>query len=742
MMAVLSIVFGVSFTVAVCAALGRTLRARLGVALQAGERWPVDLVVGAALLSLMVCALGFLGLLYWWVFLAVGLAALAAAVRARPPAPAGSAERVDGTRRDLLPVERWLYGGVAAAFTLLYLCHAMAPEMSPDGSSYHLGLVARYLRQHGLERITTHMYSNLSQGFEMLFLFAFAFGRHSAAALVHFAFLVTLPLAILTYARRYGLGMAGAGGALFVYASPVVGLDGSIAYNDVATAAILFVLFLLVRMWWDEGEDRLAPLIGLLAGFAYAVKYSAGLAVPFALLTMAAGMLRRRRWRWKPLALAAACAGWMMAPWLIRNAVWFDNPFSPFFNQWFPNPYIHIAFEQDYRANMRTFSGVTDPAEIALQATVRGNKLGGLAGPVFLLAPVGLLASRRREGRWLWLGALVFGLPYAANIGTRFLIPCLPYVALAVAMVFARAPVLLSMLVAVHALASWPAVIPVYAHPHAWRLEGIRWKAALRLESEEGYLARKFPEYSVARMVEEKVPEREKILTFAQIPEAYTTRETLVVYQAAWNEVLGDMLLTPFNPGAQPARRLEFRFEPRRLRRLRVVQTASGSREHWSIAELRVYGRGAELPRERRWRLRAHPNPWDVQRAFDNSPATRWRSWEGLFDGMWVEVDFGAGTEVDVVRLECAADQPGIRLRLEGDAGAGWEEIPAVLAERNAGVPAGLRRMVAEEMKRAGVRYVLAHTGGFGWEDFRERAAAWNVSPLGEARGVRLYRFE
>lgn len=741
MISVLSILFGVVFTVAVCAALGRASRVRIGVLLRAGERWPVDLVVGAALLSLVVCALGFLGLLYWWAFLALGLAALAAG-RARPSEPIASTEAGGFGPMGLGRFERWLYGAVATAFALLYFSYAMAPEMSADGSSYHLGLVARSLRRHGFERITTHMYSNLSQGFEMLFLFAFAFGRHSAAALVHFAFLATLPLAMLAYARRYGLGRAGAGGALFVFTSPVVGLDGSIAYNDVATAAILFVLFLLVRIWWDERTDALAPLIGLLAGFGYAVKYTAGLAVPFALLTMAAGMLRERRWRWKPLALAAACACLMMAPWLIRNAVWFDNPFSPFFNKLFRNPYIHIAFEQDYRANMRTFSGVTDPAEIVWQATVSGDKLGGLTGPLFLLAPLGLLALRRREGRWLWLGALIFGLPYAANIGTRFLIPCLPYVALAMAMVFARAPVLLPLLVAVHALVSWPSVIPIYAHQYAWRLDGIRWKAALRLESEEGYLARKFPDYSVARMVEEKVPEREKILTFAQIPEAYTTRETLVVYQGAWNEVLGDMLLTPFNPGAQPARRLEFRFEPRRLRRLRVVQTASGSREHWSMAELRVYGRGEELRRESRWRLRAHPNPWDVQRAFDNSPATRWRSWEGLFDGMWVEVDFGAGTEVEGVSVECAADQPSIRLRLEGDAGAGWEEVPAVLAERDAGAPAGLRRMVAEEMKRAGVRYVLVHTGGFGWEDFRERAAAWNVTQLGEARGVRLYRFE
>lgn len=75
---------------------------------------------------------------------------------------------------------------VFTVYLAAYFTNAMTPERSPDGTAYHLGLVARYLREHGFRRITTNMYANLSQGVEMLYLFAFAFGRHSAAALVHF----------------------------------------------------------------------------------------------------------------------------------------------------------------------------------------------------------------------------------------------------------------------------------------------------------------------------------------------------------------------------------------------------------------------------------------------------------------------------------------------------------------------------------------------------------------------------
>ena len=66
--------------------------------------------------------------------------------------------------------------------------YALAPETSPDGMMYHLGLPNLYLQAHGIVRITTTFYATLSQGMEMLFLFAFAFGRHSAAASVHYLF--------------------------------------------------------------------------------------------------------------------------------------------------------------------------------------------------------------------------------------------------------------------------------------------------------------------------------------------------------------------------------------------------------------------------------------------------------------------------------------------------------------------------------------------------------------------------
>src|SRR6185437_7558007 len=154
-------------------------------------------------------------------------------------------------------VIRYLFGGIAAAFTVLYFFNAWAPEISPDGASYHLGLVARYLRARGFERITTDMLAAFSGGVDMLYVPAFAIGRHSAAALLHFTFLMALALAVLAYGKRIGKPLAGAAAALLVYLSPVVGIDGTTAYTDVATAAIVFSVFYWIQLWDANRDSRL-----------------------------------------------------------------------------------------------------------------------------------------------------------------------------------------------------------------------------------------------------------------------------------------------------------------------------------------------------------------------------------------------------------------------------------------------------------------------------------------------------
>lgn len=730
------ILFGAGFTVAVSLALGRLLLRQLGLRLHRLEEGFLAFVTGAACLSAAVFWLAVAHLLYKGVLLALGAAVLAIAWRLK--AHHSPSHRLP----PLQPFWKRLFAAAFAVYTVLYFCNAMAPEISADGTEYHLGLVARYLRERGFPRITTNLYASLSQGVELLFLYAFAFGRHSAASLVHFAFLAALPFGMIAWARRFGVPAAGATGALLFYLSPVVGIDGTSAYIDVAVAAGAFAVFYLLEIWDRERTPALLVPIGLLAGFAYAAKYTAFVAFPYALGFVAWKLRRARQPLARPLAVVSLCAALIAAPWAVKNWIVVDNPFSPFLNRWFRNPYIHVSFEEEYRRHMRHYPGLGSYAEIPLEVTVRGRVLAGLLGPVFLLAPLALLSLRWPQGRRLLGAAAVFGSTYFANIGTRFLIPAAPFVALAMGMIFTRAPGIAPAVVVFHGLISWPSHIKMYADPYCWRLERVTWREALRIVPEEEWLNRRWAGYPIARMIEDLVPPGEKVFAWQRVSEAYTNREILVAYTAAFNHTLGDILWTPMIPEYHPVWRFTFQFPPERVRKLRVVQNGRSETELWAVNEFRVYADGEALPPRASWRMTARPNPWEVELAFDGNPATRWRSWEAMQPGMFVELDFGEETAVSRVVLECSQDHGQTRLKLEGlDAGGRWK----LLGEprfSDAAVPSDLRRRATEAVKARGVRYLLIHDSDFRAEDFRTRASEWGLRFLAERAGARLYRIE
>ena len=389
MPAVLYILFGAGLTIAVSIAAGRLLLGRTKLPLDRAEHHVFSFLLGSALLSLIVFLLCTAGLARKGVFLAVGVLLLVAGYRSRPVL-APSLMRLSAIWKLLLL-------SVGGAYFLLYFFNALAPEISPDGSTYHLGLVARYLREHAFHRITNDMYASYSQGIEMLFLFAFAFGRHSAAAMVHFSYLLALAAMVVLYARRAGMAPAGVCAALIVFASPIFGVDGTSAYNDVATACIAFGVFYLLQIWDVERTAALAIPIGLLAGFAYAAKFTLAVAIPYALGFVVWRSWRSRRPFLKPAITIAVCALLMMVPWMAKNWLWVHNPFSPFLNSVFPNPYIQVGFEQEYGYHMRHYEGIRSNAELPWLVTVDG-RLSGFLGPLFLLAPLGLLGARPARG--------------------------------------------------------------------------------------------------------------------------------------------------------------------------------------------------------------------------------------------------------------------------------------------------------------------------------------------------------
>jgi hypothetical protein len=735
MKASLYILFGSLFTAGTSWALGALLFHVLAIRLKRLEERLLEFVVGSGLLSGVVFVLCCVRMARKGVFLALGVAAIGGALRLGLHRSRGEALPAISARW------RWVIGICFGLFTVLYFSNAMSPEMSPDGAAYHLPFPEAYYRAHGFVRIWWNMYANLTEGIELLFLFAYAFGRQSAAALVEFSYLAALPWLMICYGRRAGVAAAGMAGALFFFISPVVGIDGSVAYVDVALAAVLFALFCLLQIWDAERDARLFVPIGVLAGFAFAIKYTAVVALPYAVGFIVWKLWRDKKPVLRAAALVAGIALVFMLPWVVKNWLWMENPVIPFANSVFRNPYVHISFEEDYRKYLRNYN-VTSMKQWAREVTVDGYLLCGLFGPLFALTPLALLALRKRAGRQLLLAALVFLIPYPSNVGTRFLIPAAPYLSVALAMAVSWEWVLIALVLA-HSVASWPDVLKVYTSQYAWRLEKVRWREALRIIPEDSYLSRAFPPYLYDRALDAYVPPDGKVFSFSQPAESYTSRQVIVKYLSGPGEVLGDIMWTPLYTDFQPSILFDYQFARREMRKMRIVRTRDMVGDMWSVSEVRVFDHGAELARDPGWRLTAKPNPWDVQLAFDNSPVTRWRSWEPGRAGMYIEIDFGRLQSVDAVRIERQPDWRDAEMRVEAlDASGKWVAVTDAAVRTVRPITFNLRRAAAEELKARGIRYLLIGNDDLGAEDFQQHGSYWGIQKIAEAGNSRLYFIE
>ena len=715
----LSILFGAAFTAAACWSIGRVLFARLRVQLGQFEQELLAGVTGAAMLSLIVFLLCAVNLARIPVFWAVGLGSLALHFK-------GGIRSANDPLESLPRGWKWLCSLSFAFYALLYLSNSIAPENSPDGQAYHLGLVYRYFRLHGFERLTTNMYSNLSQGMEMLFLFAFSFGRHAAAATFHCCFLFALSVMMFCYGRRIRRPIAGACAGMLFYLSPLAGIDGVSAYNDVALATAAFTVFYLLEIWRETGQDRLLIPTGLVAGFCFAIKYTGFTAAGYVFCIVLWELLRNRAPRRRILIATATVAGLfvlMAAPWLLKNWLWLDNPVSPFLNRIFPNPFIHITFEDDYRHYFRTYD-LPGFKPLFWMVTVKGQ-LGGQIGPLYLLTPLALLSLRKPEGRRVLLAGLFFFLPYPQNLGARFLIPALPFAAMGIALALEFSRTAQAILVMAAALLAWPKVIDKYRAPAGgWQISSAPWKAALGIIPQDRYMQDHSGGWTTARMLDEFVPPGKKVWSTTPLAESYCATDVLVSYYSAEGELIQEILTTAMKTDFQPLWNLRYTFPARALDHVRFTQHVASEHDIWSIGEMKFFRGEQEVPHTRRWTIDSSSFPWDIGLAFDSNPTTRWRAWEPAHPGMTVDVNFGAPLILDRVELHSSHDQWKIDVTMD--------DVNARLEKRDDPPYGDLRRLATATAKGRGIDYLLIGGDHHLAPDIDADPARWGLKKIAD----------
>ena len=722
-MTVLSILFGGALPLAAAYAWGRVLLRRVAAPPE------IALAVGAAVESLLVFLLLLLHLGWWPVYLAAGLAPLAAlAFIRRAGLPDVPVEQLGRNGRIAA-------GVIFAAYGFWYLVNAMAPEVTPDGITYHLGLAFDYVR---LGRFPDRFafYDALPQGMEMLFAMAFAFGRHSAAKLVEFGFLAATPTLMLRVARRLRLtDRAWLVAAVLYFCSPVAGATGTSSYNEGALVFFTLAAFYLLLLWRDTDQRWCLLAAGLAGGFCYSIKLPGAMVLVGAAIWVVAA----RRWRGlAPLAVGALPA---VAPWLLRNTVVAGDPLAPFGNALFPNRCFHLLSERVLSASLANWGHVA-PLQVPWQLAV-GDGLSGTFGPLLLALPLALLAWRSRAARLLLAAAVLLALPWFSNRGARFLMPAVALAAFALGAALAGVwrGRLAWAAVALQAVLCWPHVLNLWQVGYSFGLHDFPLAAALRIEPETDYLARHVVEYPVARMVEEDTPPDARVFSFGPVASAYLPRAVTVSWQSAEGDRMAESLQAGLH--ADPMYRHGVVWWPEWLKGFRFRLTAPMARE-WDIAEVVVQRQTAHVRPAADWTLRAWPNVWEAPLALDGNYTTGWRTWRPAEAGMMFEVSFGKPVMADGVTL--VSRVRGARLPLEiweNRVSGGWR-----LLAKNP--PAGTNAAVIERpaataaLRRAGFTYILAPVEGTGYGaiglDMLIKPADWGVDAVARSGGSVLFR--
>jgi hypothetical protein len=156
-----------------------------------------------------------------------------------------------------------------------------------------------------------------------------------------------------------------------------------------------------------------------------------------------------------------------------------------------------------------------------------------MIGPAFLLLPLSLLALRNPHGRRLLLAAAVYSIPAFFNTEVRFVIPALPFFALALGLAMENSWGMLPAVAIFQAVLCWPAVMDVYCNPNAWRIRCLPIKAALRIEPERQFVAAHVGDYALKDAIERTVPPADRIFSFAGRAQAYLDRDIVVGYESS-----------------------------------------------------------------------------------------------------------------------------------------------------------------------------------------------------------------
>ncbi len=317
-----------------------------------------------------------------------------------------------------LPSERWprFLALVVLFMIALAFVWTLMPPSKWDVLTYHLAGPEQYV-EHGRFYAAEHNhFLGFPQIVDTLYAGQLALtGRLAGSSLLHWLIGVFLLMMTGGYTVRHANHAAGWLAVTILLAATTIWLEMTFAYNDLLPVGLAVIGLALVEAWesarrssdpaiptWQHGLGYVL-LLGLVAGFGMSTKYTVvWMAVAFGLLLL--WIIRHDRLYNIVIVgtlygLAALIA---LAPWLIRNAIWYDSPTYPLIFETTEMDSIRQEWYSQPESGLIYGKNVWQIPLLPVMATFIGVEGGGSyntdIGPLFLvLIPLLLLTWRQLD---------------------------------------------------------------------------------------------------------------------------------------------------------------------------------------------------------------------------------------------------------------------------------------------------------------------------------------------------------
>lgn len=414
------------------------------------------------------------------------------------------------------PLLPWLF---AIAGLLITLPMTLTPPVSTDALAYHLALPKWYIQAGGIFALPDFALAAFPPQMQMLYAWILLLGQPVATQLLH----LVIGLAAVGFAaaksRQFSGSYAAAITAAVLLTTPVILLNMSWAWLDVATALFVLLGTAMTLRVLDTGDRRGAVLAGLFWGMAFGLKYTVVLyfAIVFAVALWPFSLARLRS-RLPVLLIVAGMIILLFAPWLIHNAIIYGNPTHPIGNDWWgpgrDGPYNRVLDEVQPRGN------VLDYARGIFSYTFASQWVDDAPGPLYLLAlPILLLVPLGGTGRRFFAAGALAMLLLSIGFGgsTRYQIPAFFLLSIPIGIwlsVWWRSRGVKR--IAAMALLLVPAIsnLTTLAYHNRELFDPLR--VALGFEPEDAYLRRMIRNYPMVEYLNQRTPRETRLLVIGE----------------------------------------------------------------------------------------------------------------------------------------------------------------------------------------------------------------------------------